>query len=157
MPQQPATSSALDLTRRCFEAGNSGDFDALMLFFGPDSVWDVSPWGLGSHTGRPAIRAFFEDWIGSFDEYELQVEELVDFGNGIVLAIAHQGGVPAGRGAHLRIRWAAVFIWAEDTICAPRTTAASTRPVPPPNGLPRNGGRRCRRTTYNFSVGAPNC
>ena len=116
MPQQPATSSALDLTRRCFEAGNSGDFDALMLFFGPDSVWDVSPWGLGSHTGRPAIRAFFGDWIGSFDEYELQVEKLVDLGNGIVLAVASQVGVPAGRGAHLRIRWAAVFIWAEDTI-----------------------------------------
>src|SRR6478609_4392699 len=87
MPQQPATSSALDLTRRCFEAGNSGDFDALMLFFGPDSVWDVSAWGLGSHTGRPAIRAFFGDWIGSLDEYELQVEELVDLGNGIVLAV----------------------------------------------------------------------
>src|SRR4051794_15330015 len=86
MSQHPAPSSALDLTRRCYEAGNSGDLDALMLAFGPDSVWDISPWGLGSHTGAASIRAFFGDWIGSFDEYQLQLKEVVDAGNGIVLA-----------------------------------------------------------------------
>jgi ketosteroid isomerase-like protein len=116
MSRQPAPSSALELTRRCYEAGNSGDLDALMLAFGPDSVWDVSPWGLGSHTGGAAIRAFFGDWIGSFDEYQLQLKELVDVGNGIVLAVANQRGVPHGGGAPLQIQWPAVFVWSESRI-----------------------------------------
>jgi ketosteroid isomerase-like protein len=116
MPERQVTSIALELTRRCFAAGNSGDFDALMEFLGPDSVWDVSPWGLGSHTGPASIRAFFEDWIGSFAGYELELEELVDLGSGIVLTVATQRGLPAGGGARVLIRWAAVFIWAEHKI-----------------------------------------
>jgi ketosteroid isomerase-like protein len=108
-PMNPV--SALELTRRAFASANGGDFDAMMIFYGPDSVWDVSHWGLGSHAGPVAIRAFFEDWIGGFDEYEVRLEELLDLAGGVVFAVACQNAhTPGGRG-QIRLRYAAVFVW----------------------------------------------
>jgi ketosteroid isomerase-like protein len=109
----PPRSSALELTRRSFESANGGDYDAMMPFFGPDFVWDVSPWGLGTHTGVAAIRAFFVDWIGAFEDYEVVLEELLEVGAGVVLAIAHQSGRPTGSRGRLHLQHAAVFVWVD--------------------------------------------
>lgn len=106
--------SAIELTRGAFASANSGDYDEMMRFYGPDSVWDVSPWGLGTHTGMTAIRQFFKDWIGGFDEYLVTVEQLHDLGNGVVYAIAVQQGRAAGSDGHLRLRYAPVFLWDGD-------------------------------------------
>jgi ketosteroid isomerase-like protein len=105
------TSSALELTRRSFEAAGRRDFDTLMIFFGPESVWDVSLWGLGRHTGLADISAFFGDWLGAFDKYEIALEEAVDLGEGVVLTVDTQRAVPAGGRGFLEIRHATVFVW----------------------------------------------
>ncbi len=86
----------------------------MMRFYGRDSVWDVSPWGLGTHTGPTAIRQFFEDWIGGFDEYSVTVEELHALGGGVVYAISVQHGWAAGGVGVLRLRSAPVFVWDGD-------------------------------------------
>jgi ketosteroid isomerase-like protein len=113
MSDEPTTLSAFELTRLAFAAASDSDVDALMGFFGPDAVWDVAPWGLGTHTGLPAIRNFLEGWIGSFDEYRVVVEEMVDLGNGVVFAVATQHARPARSRSHLVLRYAPVFLWAE--------------------------------------------
>src|SRR5450759_5002068 len=66
----PTTATALELTRRAFASASGGDFEGLSEYLTPDSIFDASPWGLGTYTGPAAIRRFLEDWIGSFDEYE---------------------------------------------------------------------------------------
>jgi ketosteroid isomerase-like protein len=111
MFNDPSTSSALEQTRRSFEAADSGDYDWMMTFYGPDSVFDMSPWGLGTYEGLVAIRAFFKDWIGAFEEFEMKLEEAVDLGNGVVLAVAQQRAISAGSSVPLRLRHAAVAIW----------------------------------------------
>jgi hypothetical protein len=105
-------SSAVELTHDAFAAANGSDFDAMMSFFGPESVWDVAPWGLGTHTGLASIRHFLEGWIGSFDEYRVVVEEIVDLNNGIVFAVATQYGHTAHAPGELQVRYAPVFVWA---------------------------------------------
>jgi hypothetical protein len=46
MPEEPTT--LVELTRRAFEAPNSGDFDLMLSFYGPDPVWDAErPAGSG--------------------------------------------------------------------------------------------------------------
>ena len=107
--------SAIDLTRRMFAAANAGDYDTILSFFAPESVWDVSDWGLGSHTGLVAIRHSLEGWMGSFDEYAVVVEDLVDLGGGVVLAVATQHA-HAERGGHVRLRYAPVFVWDGPTV-----------------------------------------
>lgn len=116
MSQEPRTPDLVELTRSFYASLNGRDFDAVMGMFGPASVWDVSRWGLGTHGGLRAIRQFPEDWFGSVDEYEVQVEEMHDLGNGIVLVVvSHVGHRARSRGA-LQVRSASIFVWTESTI-----------------------------------------
>jgi hypothetical protein len=105
--------SAAELTRLVFASANGADFDAMMSFFGPNSVWDVAPWGLGTHAGLASIRHFLEGWIGSFDEYHVIVEEILDLRNGVVFAVATQYAHSAHARGELRLRYAPVFVWAD--------------------------------------------
>jgi hypothetical protein len=63
---------------------------------------------------RGAIREFLRNWIGSFDEYEVDIEQMLDLGNGVVLVIATQYAYSAGSGDQLRLRYAPVFVWANE-------------------------------------------
>ncbi|TMK23662.1 MAG: nuclear transport factor 2 family protein [Actinobacteria bacterium] len=110
MANESTTSTALEQARRSFEAADSGDYEWMISFYGPSSTFDMSPWGLGTYEGLVAIKAFFKDWIGAFDEFEMKLEELVDLGNGVVFAVAHQNAASAGSNP-LRLRHAAVSVW----------------------------------------------
>jgi ketosteroid isomerase-like protein len=72
------------------------------------STW--RPGGLGTYQGLVTIKAFFKDWIGAFDEFEMKLEELVDLGNGVVFAVARQSATSAGANP-LHLRHAAVSVW----------------------------------------------
>jgi ketosteroid isomerase-like protein len=85
-----------ELVLRAVEAMNRRDLDGWLSIFGPGSVWDMSPIGLGTYEGSAAIRAFAEDWLGAWEEFELAVEEFLDLGNGVVLATVFQ---------HARLTW----------------------------------------------------
>jgi ketosteroid isomerase-like protein len=109
-------SDVLELTRQAFAAANTGDYDAMMTSYGPDSVWDASPLGLGTYVGPRAIRSFFEDWIGGLEGWRLEVGEVRDLGNGVVLVIAVQTGFSAGGGAQVQLQHASLFIWSGEVI-----------------------------------------
>jgi ketosteroid isomerase-like protein len=112
MAQRPPAATPLELTRRSFAAAGSGDYDLMMSFYGRDSVFDMSAWGLGVHSGTAAIRTFFEHWIGAFDEFEMELEETLCLGGGIVFAVARHSARTA-RSSHLRLRHAAISAWVE--------------------------------------------
>lgn len=108
-------ANALVLTRRAFAAANERDYVTLLGYFGPESTWDVSRWGLGAHTGQVAIGEFFEDWMGSFDRYGVEVEEMRDLGGGVIYVVAVQTASTRGGGGFLRLRYAPVFAWSGAT------------------------------------------
>jgi ketosteroid isomerase-like protein len=114
MSEESTTPDLGELTRHLFSSVNQGDLDRMMGFFGPYSLWDVTPWGLGAHSGTAAIRGFLENWIGSFDEYRVEVEEMLGLDNGVVLVIATQYAHSAGSRGQLRLRYAPVFVWADE-------------------------------------------
>jgi len=96
--------------RRSFEAADRRDFGALMGFYAPDAVWENVA-GLGTFEGAAAIRGFFEDWMGVYEEYGMALEETVDLGHGVAFAVAIQKGRPAGSSSQVRLRYAAVAVW----------------------------------------------
>ena len=49
--EESTTPDLVELTRRTLEAINRGDLDTALSVFGPDSVWDDSAIGLGTHDG----------------------------------------------------------------------------------------------------------
>jgi hypothetical protein len=79
MSEESTTPDLVERTRRGFDAGSRQDVEAVMSDYGPESVWDMSPVGLGVYEGQVAIRCFLEDWC----------DPSVD-------PLAHQG--PLGRG-----------------------------------------------------------
>jgi ketosteroid isomerase-like protein len=83
-------------------------------------VFDTSPLGLGAYEGQAAIREFFEDWIGTFEEFQMEPEEILDLGGGVTLAVALQSGRPVGGDGQVQWRYAAVSVWVDGV--AARTT-----------------------------------
>ena len=87
-----------------------------MSFYAPHAVWDMSQGGLPVIEGREAIRDFFEEWLGAYDEYEQQAEEIQDLGNGVAFAVFLQRARPTGSSGWVEFRDARVLLWADGLI-----------------------------------------
>jgi ketosteroid isomerase-like protein len=120
MPQESTTADLVELTRKQFEAVNRRDLDAVMSLCPADGVYDTSH-GLGTYVGPVAIRGFLEEWWGAFEELSFELEEVLDFGNGVVFSAVRQDARPAGSTGHVRAREAYVLEWVEG-MCARVTT-----------------------------------
>ena len=67
-----------------FEAG---DRDAWRDYFDPDVVWDTSASEMpaaGIYHGHEGVERFFGEWLGAWDEYEIETHEYVDAGDSVV-------------------------------------------------------------------------
>ena len=115
MSEESTTPDLVELTRHLYDAANSGDFDAMTSFFAPDAVW-VTDEGIGTFDGVVAIRRFVEDWQGSYEQYEAEVNEVLDLGKGVTFAVSVQKGRVVGSSSDVQIRFAAVYTWAEGLI-----------------------------------------
>jgi hypothetical protein len=63
-----------------------------------------------------AIRRFVEDWQGSYAGYKVDVEEIVDLGKGVTLAVSLQTGRPTGSSGEVQIRFASNQLWEDGLI-----------------------------------------
>jgi ketosteroid isomerase-like protein len=92
-PEEPMASHLLERVRGSVQAGNDRDIDWALTFYPPDAVWDMSPFGMGTFEGIEAIRGFFEDWLGAYEEHATEPEEIVDLASGVSFAVLHQKAV----------------------------------------------------------------
>jgi ketosteroid isomerase-like protein len=113
MSQEPTTPDLVELTRRAYESFSRRDLDAVMRDYDHDSVLDLSPDGLGRYKGQAAIRGMFEDWISAYEEFEIEPEQILDLGSGVVLAVARQNARPVGSAGYVQMHQANVFVWVE--------------------------------------------
>ena len=104
MPDESSTPDLVELNRAFIEAANRGDVDAFMSFFAPDAVWDNSPVGTGTFEGAAQVRRVVEDWIGVYEEFEVETEEFRDLGNGVGFGVNLQTGRPAGSTGVVQLR-----------------------------------------------------
>ncbi len=108
MPEESTTPDLEERVRAAWEAANRGDLDALMDLVAPDAVFDMSLTGLGRFEGRAAMRRFYEDWVNAYEEFESEVQEVLDLGNGVMFVVFFQQGRPVGSSGQLQIRFAQV-------------------------------------------------
>jgi ketosteroid isomerase-like protein len=116
MSQESTTPDLVELQNRLTDAGSRRDLDAITAFFAPDGVWDMSPMGMGVFEGQAAARGFLEDWFAPYEEYELEAEEILDLGNGVVFRVLIQKGRPVGSSGEVQLRYAAVGVWEDAKI-----------------------------------------
>jgi ketosteroid isomerase-like protein len=112
MSEKATTPELVELTRSLFEAVNRGDLATAMSFYAPDAVWESPPLGT-RFEGRAAIRGFAGDWMGAYDEWQAEAEELLDLGSGVILAVVRQSGRPVGSTGHVQTRIAVISEWVD--------------------------------------------
>ena len=101
---------------RSLEVVNRANFEAIPSFHAPDAVWDMSPWGMGTHEGTAAIRSLNEDWLAAYEEWEMEAEEILDLGCGVVFSVFHQSARPVGSTRLVRLRQATIVVWVEGVV-----------------------------------------
>ena len=116
MSEEPATPDLEEAVRRSVEAMNRPDFDGVLAPYRPDAVWDASPIGAGVFEGRDAIRGFFEDWRGPYEDYEQELEEFRDLGNGVTFGVFHQRARLPGSSRFVELRYGGFAIWRDGVI-----------------------------------------
>jgi ketosteroid isomerase-like protein len=115
MSEESRTTDLVELTRQAFDAASRGDVDALMSLYAPEAVVALTELGT-RFEGVPAIRGFYEDWIGTFEEWRAEPGRVLDLGNGVVSLAVVESGSPDGTDGRVEQREGWVFVWVDDLI-----------------------------------------
>jgi uncharacterized protein len=88
----------VDVVRKCFDDREKGDFDAAMDALSSDVEW--RPLTPEVYRGHEGIRQFFRRWMGTWEDYRVEVEAYLDAGDRVVV-LAHERG--RGRGSGVQV------------------------------------------------------
>jgi ketosteroid isomerase-like protein len=113
--EESTTPDLVERVRVILEAADRADFDTILAFYARDAVWIMADTDL-TFEGVDAIRRFWEEWYGSYEDFRVDPPEIIDFGDGVVLAVIRQGGRPGGGSAELREDLALVYEWSEGSV-----------------------------------------
>lgn len=82
----------------------------------PDFVWDMSTFRdwpeRQTYEGIEGTREFLGDWVSAWEDWRLEVEQLIDGGDGVV-AIVRQSGRSKTTGLPVDMRFAQVWTLAD--------------------------------------------
>ena len=107
---EESTPDLIGLARLLNEAINRRDWDAVQSFYAPDAV-DVGVEALGTFEGATTIRGYYDDAASSLDDFYVETQEIIDFGNGVTFAVVLITGHPVGSSAEVQIRYGSVASW----------------------------------------------
>jgi ketosteroid isomerase-like protein len=83
----------VDAVRRGYEHFSAtGDFQ--QEIFDPDFVWDMStfPWPEQQvYPGIEGARQFMVDWLAAWDEWQIELKQLLDAGDDVVAIVRQRG------------------------------------------------------------------
>jgi ketosteroid isomerase-like protein len=99
----------VEIVRQMLEAFHSGDTKDALSFFDPAVVVDVSrrvDGGIGH--GREELNAIITRWVGTFDEWREEIEEIRDLGSQVYVA-SMQRGRGKGSGVEVENRYAVLY------------------------------------------------
>jgi ketosteroid isomerase-like protein len=102
----------VEVVRQMLQAFADGGLDAMEEFSDPDIDWRAAEGALddvGEMHGRVALRRYIQDWIDTFDDFSVVVEELRDVGDDRVLAIQRLNGRAKLSGTETDLRYAVVY------------------------------------------------
>jgi uncharacterized protein len=102
----------VEVVRRGFEAFADGGLDAMAEFWDPDINWRAAEGAIddvGEMHGPVAVRRYVQDWLDTFDDSSVVVEELRDVGDDSVLAIQRAKGRAKLSGVEIDLRYAVVY------------------------------------------------
>ena len=97
--------AGIELVRDVIEALNRGDVDAMLARMDPGFEWtplEASPVAR-VYRGREQVRRYVEDWLGTFDELRLDLEDPTETADRVIAPVhAHGRGRASGLALNTR-------------------------------------------------------
>ena len=100
------SEEAVERIRRGYEAFNRGDLAGAAKDFDPNIEWRI-PFQLPdsppdeTYRGREGVIRFWETWRAAFDDFRVELEEIIDAGDQVIV-FAGVRGRGAGSGADVK-------------------------------------------------------
>jgi ketosteroid isomerase-like protein len=117
MSEEACDRNPVELTRGFYETmDRDWDFDTLADFFASDAVWDLSGSHLGIYEGVAAIGDFLVSYWATWEDHHHEIEEILDFGHGVLSVAIWEDGCPRGSDARVQARHLQVFEWVQGEI-----------------------------------------
>jgi ketosteroid isomerase-like protein len=102
--------ASVDLVRGIVEALNRGDVEGMLARMHPDFEWtplETSPVAR-VYRGHEQVRHYVEDWIGTFENLRLDLEEPMEVGDQVLVVVRGHG---RGRGSGLELNNRFCQLW----------------------------------------------
>jgi ketosteroid isomerase-like protein len=103
--------AGVKLVREIIEALNRGDIEGMLERMHPDFEWrplEASPAAGGMYRGHEQVRRYVEDWLSTFDDLRLELEEPTEVADRVV-AVVHGHGRGRASGLQLDTRFCQVW------------------------------------------------
>jgi ketosteroid isomerase-like protein len=102
-------SQAVETVRRMYKASQGGDAETALSCFHPEVVLDArARMDSGIVQGREELTRTIGEWVGAFDEWREEIDEIRDLGNQ-VFVVATQRGRGKGSGIEIETRYALLY------------------------------------------------
>jgi ketosteroid isomerase-like protein len=113
MARQAGTLAAVSseaAARELWDAWERGDFEAMFELIDPEIVSRQFPEQIDvrDYHGHAGVRDVMEDWIGTWDDWKIELLELREVGDAAVLSL-HQSG--RGKGSGAAMEGDVWFVW----------------------------------------------
>jgi len=113
------SQESVEVVRDSVRAFAEGGLAAMAQFWAADIDWRAMEGALddvGEIRGPEALRAYYQDWIDTFDDIAVVAEELRDAGDRRVVATQHVTGRAKASGVETELRYAVVYTVREGQI-----------------------------------------
>ena len=95
----------VEVVRRQAEAYARGDWREAMSHFAPDVVYDITRNSVGGGVfhGLDGVRAGYREWLDTWDDYRVELVDVIDAGDDRVVVTTRQTG--RGRVSGVAAEW----------------------------------------------------
>jgi uncharacterized protein len=100
----------VELVRRCFDLFGRGEMETLLRCVDPD-IETVEPPeipGSTSYRGHSGLALAYRHWASQWDDFRVEVEELIDAGSDVVAVTRHHG---TGRASGARVGGLVAYVF----------------------------------------------
>jgi ketosteroid isomerase-like protein len=100
----------VEVVRQMYDAFYSGEFEGALGHFDQDVVVDASKGrpDIGIGHGREQVRRFVTTWLGTWDEFREEIEEMRDLGSRVLVLSVQHG---RGRGSGVEVEAHLAFLY----------------------------------------------
>ena len=101
----------VEVVRQAWEAWVRGDLPGLARLCDPEIIWDTSHfhhWPESGYHGLEEVEGFLHEWLAIWDEYAVDVEDVIAVPDGRVVSLVLQRGKGHGSGLAMEMEWALI-------------------------------------------------